>query len=451
MRINILVVDDDPVNLVSTKELLESWGYRVDITEKPSEALTLIQNSKEYAVILLDYLMPEMNGARLAERIARINDEAVILMYSCEDTRDANKDSLRVQVVTDFIDKDEDIPTLKKAIENAVKKFECYRTLKPNQSPSENQKILAEFGLIGTSAGMAKAVALAKRFKSMDDYVMITGESGTGKEIIAHALHDPTKGPFMVVNCASFKEPGLVDAELYGYEKGSFTGALARKIGMFEKAGRGTLFLDELHHLGESAQAKLLRAAREREIRRVGSNDAIAIHCRIIVATKPDIHKKAANGEFLGDLYFRLKKLLIEIPALRDRKEDIPLLVQYFCDEYNKKNGTNKKFLTRTIRAFENYPWPGNIGELDGTVVNLLASSTKNQIEPKDLWDHFELPADDLEASEFTLEDFERKQLREKHKYIESVILSSDSQRHAAKRLGINESTLRGQLERIRG
>jgi DNA-binding NtrC family response regulator len=448
MRTNILAVDDNPINLVATKELLESWGYRVDTAEKPSDALKILQSTKEYAVLLLDFLMPEMDGAELAERIRKFNDESVILIYSCEDSRNAVKESLRAQVM-DFVDKDEDIPTLKKAIAAAIAKYENVKTLKSEQTPEEGNALLQELGLIGASPALIRVAALAKRFRTMDDPALITGETGTGKELIARALHDPSKGQFLVVNCAAFANSNLVEAELFGYEKGAFTGAMNKKIGILEVANRGTVFLDELHHLSLSAQASLLRAIREKKIRRVGGDQEISIHCRIIAATKPDIHQRAMNNEFLLDLYFRLKMLLLEIPALRNRKEDIPLLVQHFCAEFNKKNKTSKKFQARTIRSLEEYAWPGNIGELHGAVVNLLASSNKNTIEPKDLDPRFEKIADD-EIAASTLEDFETRQNREKHKFIESVIRSSESQRHAAKRLGISESTLRGHLERAR-
>lgn len=443
------MVDDNPVNLISTKELLESWGYRVDTVEKPSEALKLLQSTKEYAVLLLDFLMPDMDGAELAEKIRRYNDESVILIYSCENSRDAIKESLRAQVM-DFIDKDEDIPTLKKAIQAAVARYENIKTLKLGENTSENQSLLQEFGLIGAAPSMSRVAALTKKFRSMDNPVLITGETGTGKELIAKALHDPTRGEFYVVNCAAFANSSLIEAELFGYEKGAFTGAINKKIGILEIANRGTVFLDELHHLSPAGQATMLRAIREEKIRRVGGDQEISIRCRIVAATKPDIHQKAMNGEFLMDLYFRLKMLLIEIPVLRERKEDIPLLIHHFCNQFNKKNGTNKKFLARTVRALEEYSWPGNIGELQGLVVNLLATSNKNNIEPKDLDLRFEQVADELELANFTLDDFEKRQVREKQRFIESVIRSSESQRHAAKRLGVSESTLRGHLERAR-
>lgn len=174
MRTNILMVDDNPVNLISTKELLESWGYRVDTVEKPSEALKLLQSTKEYAVLLLDFLMPDMDGAELAEKIRRYNDESVILIYSCENSRDAIKESLRAQVM-DFIDKDEDIPTLKKAIQAAVARYENIKTLKLGENTSENQSLLQEFGLIGAAPSMSRVAALTKKFRSMDNPVLITG------------------------------------------------------------------------------------------------------------------------------------------------------------------------------------------------------------------------------------------------------------------------------------
>ena len=446
MKSTILVVDDNPINLESTKELLQANGYTVEIADLPSRALELIQNGKGYAVILLDYKMPEMDGARLAEEIRQFNEESVLLMYSCEDSRDAIKDSLRAKV-DDFIDKDENVGKLISAVRSGIKVYESRKTIENNRD-NEQKTILSELGLIGTSQAMMRVAALAKQFRMMDEPVLITGQTGTGKELIARALNNPSQGQFFVVNCASFANSSLVESELFGYEKGAFTGAAAKKIGILEIANKGTVFLDELHHLSLTSQASLLRAIREKRIRRVGGSEEIKIQCRIIAATKPDIHERVATNEFLADLYYRLKHLMIEIPALQERKEDIPLLVTHFANEFNKKHGTTKKFLARTIRALEEYSWPGNIGELQGLITNLLASSSKNTIEPKDLDTHLDRVFEEVEVASLTMEAFEMKQYREKLKFIEAIKRSSTSQRHTASRLGISESTLRGYLEK---
>jgi DNA-binding NtrC family response regulator len=444
MRPSILVVDDNPINLESTRQLLESYGFRVESAELPSQALETLQVGKDVAVILLDYKMPEMDGAKLAEEIQKFNEESVILMYSCEDSRDAIKHSFRARV-TDFIDKDENIGKLISAVKSGFELYESRRTIVHNEN-QEQRSILSELGLIGSSHTMMRVAALTKQFRTMDEPVLITGETGTGKELIAKALNNSTTGELFVVNCAAFANSGLIEAELFGYEKGSFTGAIARKLGILEVANKGTVFLDELHHLSLSSQASLLRAIREKKIRRVGGSEEITIRCRIIAATKPDIQERVQNKEFLADLYYRLKHLMIEIPSLKDRKEDIPLLVTHFANEFNKKHGTSKKLLARTIRALEEYSWPGNIGELQGLITNLLASSSKNTIEPKDLDSHLERVFEEIEISALTMEAFELKQFREKLKFIESINKTSTSQRHTASRLGISESTLRGYL-----
>jgi two-component system response regulator AtoC len=444
MKSRILIVDDDPTNLISTQELLQSWGFEVVTAEKPSEAIKIVQTQKEFGVIILDYLMPEMTGGELAEKIHNYDEEASILMYSCDDSRDALKNSIRAGV-TAFIDKDEDYNKLKMSIREAITKYESAKTLK---GEALNPAIMTELGLIGSSPIMIRIAALAKKFRTMDDPALITGETGTGKELIARALHDPSKGVFLVVNCAGFANSNLVESELFGYEKGAFTGALTRKPGILEIANRGTVFLDELHHLSPSSQATLLRAIREKTIRRVGGSDEIRIHCRIIAATKPNIHENALKGEFLADLYYRLKMLMIEIPPLKERKEDISPLINHFTNLFNSKNKTNKRFLIRTIRALEEYNWPGNIGELQGMVVNLLATSTKNTIEPKDLDCLIERTPDEKEITNYSLEDFDLRQQRDRVKFVQTVVGMSESRTHAAKRLGVGESTLRMFLSR---
>jgi DNA-binding NtrC family response regulator len=450
MKTNILVVDDDSLNLISTKEFLEACGFKVDTAERPGEALSLVANgSKEYAVVLIDFLMPEMDGATLANKIHEITDEPALLMYSADDKRETLKKCLRAPVL-DFIDKDENVVALKRAIDLSVKHYERMKSLRPSTDPSENERVLKENGLIGCSTGMVRAVARAKKFREMGDAVLIVGETGSGKELIANLLHDPAQaGSFHAVNCAAYQNSTLVESELFGYEKGAFTGATQRKLGILEIANRGTVFLDELHHLGPAAQSTLLRAVREKKIRRVGGDQEIAIHCRIIAATKTDIEERVERGEFLRDLYYRLKMLQINVPALRERKEDIPLLVEYFCSQYNQRYGAQKKFLMRTIRAMEAYSWPGNVAQLQGEIVNALAGSIKNSIEPADLGPEFSEPVG-LNDVLPTLVEYERKQLRDKMKYIRSVMDSSNSQRHSANRLGVSESTLRGLIERTK-
>jgi len=450
MKTNILAVDDDSLNLVGTKELLQGWGFSVDTAETADAALKFVQSAKDYAVILLDYRMPEITGAELAVKIRKINDEASIVIYSCDESREALKESLNVKVDA-FIEKDEDIPSFKRQLDAAIQKYENVRTLKSGHVPEDSRALLAEIGMVGVSASTVRVAALAKRFRTMDDPVLITGETGAGKELIARALHDPSTGGFQAINCANSKINGpIVEAELFGYEKGAFTGADKRKIGILESLNRGTVFLDELHHLSPAAQAGILRAIREKTIRRLGGTEEIKIHCRIIAATKPDIHEKAKTGEFLPDLYFRLKILMIEVPPLRERKEDIPLLVQHFCNIYNRKNGTNRRFQARAVRALEEHSWPGNVGELYGAVTTALALTSKNAVEPGDLGSEFNQPFENVATTDTPLKDFDARQSRDRLRFIESIVSSSDSRRHAARRLGITESTLRGQLERTR-
>ncbi|MGZ3789609.1 MAG: sigma-54-dependent transcriptional regulator [Bacteriovorax sp.] len=450
MRYRILAIDDDNENLQATSLLLEEWNYKVDTATSGAEGIEKIKSAgRDYAIILLDYKMPIMNGAETAEKIREINAESIILIYSCDNTRSALKDTFRAGAV-DFIDKDEKIENLQKSLELACQRFEEGLKLhRPIVNKAHNAELLQSVGMVGQSQKMADVVLKCLNYRKYDQPVLILGETGSGKELVAKAIHGEDKDRFYAVNCAAFGDGNLIEAELFGYEKGAFTGATNRKVGILEAAGFGTVFLDELNHLSLKAQGTLLRALREKKIRRVGATVEINISCRILAACKPDLLSKVEQGLFLPDLYYRLKFLTVDVPSLRERPEDIGLLVEHFARRFQKTSDKKVLFRAKVIRIFEKYEWRGNVGELEGCVSELLVNSKSNIIGPADLDAKFRA-LDILDNPTSTLADLELKHEAELRQLISTAINLAGSRRRAALRLGVNESSLRAMVERLR-
>ena len=450
MKYRILAIDDDIENLEATSLILEEWNYKVDTASSGAEGIAKVKNAeRDYAVILLDYKMPVMNGAEAAQKIREVNAESIILIYSCDNTRSAVKDTFKAGAI-DFIDKDENIDSLKKALEMACQRFEeGLRIHRPIVNKASNVELLQSVGMVGQSQKMVDVVLKCLNYKKYDQPVLILGETGSGKELVAKAIHGDNADRFYPVNCAAFSDGNLIEAELFGYEKGAFTGAVNRKIGILEAAGSGTVFLDELHHLSLKAQGALLRALREKKIRRVGGTVETDISCRIIAASKPDLTKKVEEGVFLPDLYYRLKFLTIDVPSLRERPEDIGLLVEHFARRFQKPYEKKISFRSRVIRILEKYEWRGNVGELEGCVSELLVNCKNNIVSVGDLGTKFQA-LDILENPSSTLSDLESKHSAELRQFISTAIKFSGSRRGAATRLGINESSLRGIIERLK-
>ncbi len=449
MKHRILAVDDDISNLKATEALLEEWGYWVDAVSNGPEAIAVIEKKdRDYSVILLDYQMPGMNGAEAASKIRALSKESIIIIYSCDSSRRALKEVFRVGAV-DFIDKDENVENLKAALEMACNRYENHIQLyRARVNKSHNAEILRSVGMIGHSQKMADVVQQCINYRKYNQPVLILGETGSGKELVAKAIQGDSHKKFQAVNCAAFTESNLIESELFGYEKGAFTGANNRKIGILESTGDGTVFLDELHYLNPKAQGLLLRALREKVIRRVGSNIETSISCRIFAASKPDLFKRVQAGEFLPDLYYRLKFLTIEVPALRERPEDIGLLVDHFCHKFYKETGRKISFRARTMRMMERYDWHGNVGELEGYVWQLLINAKESIISPSNLDERFQL-LDILGDPNATLEALELKHEQEIRDLIALALSASGSKRKAAERLKVNESSLRHLIARL--
>lgn len=300
MAYNILLIDDNEETLATTRELMSRWGYQIDAVTSGSGALTLLKRrEKEYAVAVVDFRMPEQNGDAVARAIQEIDSEVVILIYSGDPSREALKAVVSVGIAG-FIEKSEDTETLKAALRSACEKFlETRQTAKLRRNDAPNEKLIEGIGMIGSSDGMANVARLCEKAYSSSLPVLLIGETGVGKEMVAKAI--ARERPIFSVNCAAFTNSQLVEAELFGYEKGAFTGANQRKVGIFEAAKGGVVFLDELDQLPLEAQPKLLRAIREKQIRRLGSNTETPISVSLITAVKPGIRERIVASQVTDD------------------------------------------------------------------------------------------------------------------------------------------------------
>ncbi len=386
MNYKILAIDDDNVLLSSIKKTLELSDYLVDTLEDPSKFESL-ENINNYHVILLDIKMPKVDGLTLLDIIHSKYPHIPIIMISGESDIKTAVQSLK-QGAYDFIEKPIDPDKLLIAIKNAVSIKILYdANLRMKEEISDQYKIIYD------SIWMRDIMNKIEYLAATKAKVMIYGESGTGKELIARAIHrisDRCEKPYIKINCASIPSE-LLESEFFGHKKGSFTGALNDHEGKFIQADGGTLFLDEIGDMDMKLQSKLLRAVEDSEIEVIGSNKTRHVDVRIICATNQNLQELVAQGKFREDLYHRLNVVNIKIPPLRERKEDIPPLVEYyiqiFNQDYNKKvEGIN----TRALGLLKSYSWPGNVRELKNLIEKTVIYSTNNTITFEDVINSFD-------------------------------------------------------------
>ena len=362
----ILVVDDEKSIRRTLREILEYEKFNIDDAENGIIALKKVGKNK-YDVILLDIKMPQMDGIEVLQHIMKITDTPII-MISGHGNIDTAVESIK-KGAFDYIAKPLDLNRLLITIRNAIDRSNLI-----NETNELKKKVSESYEMIGESESIMQIKEMIERVAPSDARVLITGNNGTGKEIIAHWLHKKSnraKAPFIEVNCAAIP-PELIESQLFGHEKGSFTSAIKQHKGDFEQADGGTLFLDEIGDMSQSAQAKVLRALQENKITRVGGEKEIPVDVRIITATNKNIPEEIKNKNFREDLYHRLSTILINVPPLKERKDDIPLLINHFLNEISLKHGkAQKKFTEDAIKELQNIEWTGNIRELKNVVERL--------------------------------------------------------------------------------
>lgn len=371
----ILIIEDEAaIRRVLTKIISEENDtYKVEEAEDGLLGIEMIKNN-EYDLVLCDIKMPKMDGVEVLEKAKKIKPEIPIVMISGHGDLDTAVNTMRLGAF-DYISKPPDLNRLLNTVRNALEK----KTLVV-ENKRLKKKVSKNYEMIGNSDAISHIKDIIEKVAATDARVLITGPNGTGKELVAHWLHeksDRSKAPMIEVNCAAIPSE-LIESELFGHVKGSFTGANKDRAGKFEAANGGTIFLDEIGDMSLSAQAKVLRALQESRISRVGSDKDIKVNVRVVAATNKNLQEEIAEGRFREDLYHRLAVILIKVPALNDRREDIPLLVNFFANKISTEQGmAAKTFSEDAIKLLQKYNWTGNIRELRNVVERLIILGEK--------------------------------------------------------------------------
>ncbi|EDP71960.1 response regulatory protein, sigma 54 related [Flavobacteriales bacterium ALC-1] len=366
----ILIIEDEAaIRRVLVKILSEeSDTYQVEEAEDGLAGIEKIKKD-DFDLVLCDIKMPKMDGVEVLEAVKKIKPEIPMVMISGHGDLDTAVNTMRLGAF-DYISKPPDLNRLLNTVRIALDRKELVV-----ENKMLKKKVSKNYEMIGESKGIARIKDMIDKVAPTDARVLVTGPNGTGKELVAHWLHqksERSKGPMIEVNCAAIPSE-LIESELFGHVKGAFTSAAKDRAGKFEAANGGTIFLDEIGDMSLSAQAKVLRALQESRIQRVGSDKDIKVNVRVVAATNKNLKKEIEDGKFREDLYHRLAVILIEVPALNDRREDIPLLIEYFANKISGEQGTAKKsFSTKAIKLLQNYDWTGNIRELRNVVERLI-------------------------------------------------------------------------------
>jgi two-component system, NtrC family, nitrogen regulation response regulator NtrX len=436
----VLLVDDEKKVLILLADALDAQDFKVETTTSPMEALKILRDEHIDAVIL-DLVMPGIDGIETLQAIKKIKPLVPVIMLSGHGTIEKAVNSLKMGA-HDFLEKpvgsDKIAVTLKNAITQATLEQEKNSLL---------ETVREDFRMIGNSSAMKEIQRMIERIAPTDSAVLITGESGTGKELVARALHLKSARAakqFLPLNCAAISEE-LMEPELFGYEKGAFTGAVGSKPGLFEQAHQGTIFLDEISEMSLRHQPKLLRALETMEIQRVGGTHVKKVDVRILTASNKDLTQAIEEKKFREDLFYRVAVLTIDVPPLRKRTEDIPLLVDYFSTRLcSRRKVPVVTFHPHALEILMEYPWPGNIRQLKNLVEKIVILSDEQEILPQTVRDYLHPgngnPGDGFNSAEETLEQA-RKRI-EKEKLIVKLHTMEWNYEKTAEELGISRATL---------
>lgn len=443
MTPRILVIDDEERMCWALERALSHEGYQVVTATRGLEGIHLAQET-EPSMVILDLKMPDIDGIEVLKEIKKFNSSIPVIMITAHGTIDTAIEAMKIGA-TDYIIKPFKLEELKVQVKQAL-----HLSNLENQVDFLRQELGKKYGkIVGQSDAMKEVALLIRQVAKTGATVLITGESGTGKEVAAVEIHKASNRankPFVAVNCAALPEQ-LLESELFGHEKGAFTGATSKKKGRFEIADKGTIFLDESGEMSISMQAKLLRVLQERCFERLGGTETIHVDVRVIATTNIDLAKAISNGTFREDLYYRLNVMHITMPPLRSRKEDIPLLVNHFLEKFDPTH--SKKISSESMKILTHYNWPGNIRELRNAIERALIVCQSAKIQPvhfpKELLNSIDetiTPVISLTEGGFSLEELE------KHLIIKALERHNYNQTKAAKYLGITRPTLLYRLQK---
>ncbi|HPA84399.1 MAG TPA: sigma-54 dependent transcriptional regulator [Deltaproteobacteria bacterium] len=444
---DILVVDDDNGHRTMLKTLLSGWGYRVYEADDGSKAIEWVR-SRPFDLILMDIRMVKVSGLEALSVIKGMNPAIPVIIITAYSSVESAIEAMK-KGAYEYLMKPLDFEEMHMKMEQAM---EHCRLKEENRILKE---IIGEHfdtrNIIGKSPSMIRLLETTSKAAASDATVLITGESGTGKEMIAGAIHfNSTREnhPFIKLNCAAISE-GLLESELFGHEKGAFTGAVRRREGRFSQAHRGSLFLDEISEMSMAMQAKLLRVIQEKEFTRVGGEEVLTVDVRIITATNRDLLAEVQQGNFREDLYYRLNVINLKVPPLRERREDIPLLAEHFLKMFSAKNDKAiKGFTPQAMDRLIRYRWPGNVREMMNAVESAVVLSDSEYISESDLsLLHAELPS--LEAVAPVSADLPLEEV-EKTTILKTLEISGGNKSEAARKLGITRATLHKKLKKYR-
>jgi DNA-binding NtrC family response regulator len=440
----ILIVEDDPTVGESIRLLLKKRGYAILLAPNGKEALHLFR--QEFVdLVITDLVMPKMDGIELLEAVKGLRSETEVIVISAQGTIEKAVQAIKLGAF-DFIEKPINPRVISLLVERALEKQTLILQNRDLRSKLEDKFHFKN--IIGRSEKMVKIFELIRHIAPYDSSVLIIGESGTGKELIANAIHynSPRASmPFIKVSCASLSE-GIIESELFGHEKGAFTGAIASRKGRFEMAHQGTLFLDEVEDIPLTTQIKLLRVLQEGEFERVGGNKTIKVNIRIIAASNRDLQEAVRSGIFREDLYYRLNVVNIKLPALRDRGEDIPFLINFFIEKFNQKYHMKVKGISqRAMNLLIENKWSGNVRELENTLESIMVINSPEVIDiphlPQEIRDFKGRPEVVPIKIGTPLEEVEREML------IQTLRATKGNKRKAAQLLGINVRTIHRKME----
>ena len=460
---NLLIVDDELGMRQFLTHLLQREGHIVRVAGNGNEAMALLREERA-DILLSDVRMPDMGGIDLLKAARELLPDIEVIMMTAFANVDTARDAFLLGAF-DFVQKPFDNDLLKETVARALAKVSLIRErealLEENKALIQGQRTRGKLGnIIGRSTRMLSLYQMIETVAQVQSTVLVTGESGTGKELVARAIHDTSpraERPFVSVNCGAFTET-LLESELFGYVKGSFTGANANRKGLFEAANSGTIFLDEIGEMSSAMQVKLLRVLQERKVRPVGATEETSVDTRVIAATNRDLASMVSAGTFREDLYYRISVIPIELPSLRERSEDISELSNHFVDKFCAPTGRKLGVSETAMRLLERYSWPGNVRELEHTIERAVALERTPMIEPERLPEKINNynPYRVAEAMEFPEEGINitaHLDQLEKSYLVEALRRTSGNQTNAAELLKLSVRSLRHLLDKhgIRG